>query len=100
MSKRLIVEGWRFLPHSYAIVNQWQLLALLRRNIALKVIDKPFYRPSWKVQAGLFEPAAEQALRSIEVAQPAESADVTLRVFDPFPFLSSCSRLTSVFSTL
>jgi hypothetical protein len=31
--KSLIVEGWRFLPHSYAIVNQWQLLALLRRNI-------------------------------------------------------------------
>jgi hypothetical protein len=28
--KSLIVEGWRFLPHSYAIVNQWQLLALLR----------------------------------------------------------------------
>jgi glycosyltransferase involved in cell wall biosynthesis len=98
--KRLIVEGWRFLPHSYAIVNQWQLLALLRRNIALKVIDMPFYRPSWKVQAGLFEPAAEQALRSIEVAQPAESADVTLRVFYPFTFLPSRSRLTAVFATL
>ncbi len=98
--KNLIVEGWRFLPHSYAIVNQWQLLALLRRNIALKVIDVPFYRPSWKTQAGLFEPAAEQALRSIEVAQPAESADVTLRVFYPFTFLPSRSRLTAVFATL
>jgi glycosyltransferase involved in cell wall biosynthesis len=98
--KRLIVEGWRFLPHSYAIVNQWQLLALLRRNIALKIVDMPFYRPSWKAQAGLFESAAEQALRSIEVAQPAESADVTLRVFYPFTFLPSRSRLTAVFATL
>jgi glycosyltransferase involved in cell wall biosynthesis len=98
--KRLIVEGWRFLPHSYAIVNQWQLLALLRRNIALKVVDVPFYRPSWQAQAGLFEPTAEQALRSIEVAPSAESADVTLRVFYPFTFLPSCSRLTAVFATL
>jgi glycosyltransferase involved in cell wall biosynthesis len=98
--KRLIVEGWRFLPHSYAIVNQWQLLALLRRNIVLKVVDVPFYRPSWRAQAGLFEPSAEQALRSIEVAQPVESADVTLRVFSPFTFSPSRSRLTAVFATL
>jgi glycosyltransferase involved in cell wall biosynthesis len=98
--KRLIVEGWRFLPHSYAIINQWQLLALLRRNIALKVVDVPFYRPSWQTQAGLFEPTAEQALRSIEVAQPAESADVTLRVFYPFTFSPSRSHVTAVFATL
>ena len=98
--KSLIVEGWRFLPHSYAIVNQWQLLALLRRNIALKVVDVPFYRPSWQTQTGLFEPTAEQALRSIEIAQPAESADVTLRVFYPFTFSPSRSRLTAVFATL
>jgi glycosyltransferase involved in cell wall biosynthesis len=98
--KRLIVEGWRFLPHSYSIVNQWQLLALSRRNIVLKVVDVPYYRPSWKAQAGLFEPSAEQALRSIEVAQPAESADVTLRVFSPFTFSPTHSRLTAVFATL
>ena len=98
--KRLIVEGWRFLPHSYAIINQWQLLALLRRNIALKVVDVPFYRPSWQAQAGLFEPTAEQTLRSIDVAQPDESADVTLRVFCPFTFSPSCSPVTAVFATL
>jgi glycosyltransferase involved in cell wall biosynthesis len=98
--KRLIVEGWRFLPHSYAIVNQWQLLALLRRNIALKVVDVPFYRPSWQAGPGLFEPTAERALRSIEVAQPGESADVTLRVCYPFSFSPSRSRLTAVFATL
>src|SRR5947209_12304465 len=84
MRKRLIVEGWRFLPHSYAIVNQWQLLALLRRNVALKVVDVPFHRPSWQAEPGLFEPTAERALRSIDVAQPGESADVTLRVRYPF----------------
>lgn len=95
----LIVEGWRFVAHSYAIVNQWQLLALLRRNIALKVVDVPFYRP-WQSQAGLFDQPAEQALRSLEIARPGESADVTLRIFAPFTFLPSRSRITAVFATL
>ena len=98
--KRVIIEGWRFLPHSYAIVNGWQLLALMRRKIDLKVVDVPFYRPFWQAQTGLFEPSAEEALRSIAVAQPGECADVTLRVFFPFNFAQSRSRLTAVFATL
>ncbi len=87
------------MPHSYAIVNQWQLLALARRDIRLKVVDAPFYRP-WRTQAGLFDPPAEQALRSLEIARPGESADVTLRIFAPFDFLPSASRVTAVFATL
>ncbi len=100
MRKSLIVEGWRFLPHSYAIVNQWQLLALLHQDISLKVIDAPFYRPSWQVQEGLFDPDAEQALRAIDTARPDEAADATLRIVAPFRFAPSCSRLTAVFATL
>jgi glycosyltransferase involved in cell wall biosynthesis len=95
----LIVEGWRFLAHSYAIVNQWQLLALLRRNVALKVVDVPFYRAYWQPLRGLFEPKDEQALRSIPAAQPGEVADVTLRIVAPFSFAPTRSCLTAVFAT-
>jgi glycosyltransferase involved in cell wall biosynthesis len=98
--KRLIVEGWRFLPHSYAIVNQWQLLALRRRNVNVKVVDVPFYRAAWQAQTGIFDPAAEQTLRSFEVAHPDDSADVTFRIFAPFTFLPSRSHRTAVFATL
>ncbi len=98
--KSLIVEGWRFLPHSYAIVNQWQLLALQRRNINVKVVDVPFYRAAWQAQTGIFNPASEQALQSLSVAQSDEAADVTLRIFAPFTFSPSRSRLTAVFATL
>ena len=98
--KSLIVEGWRFLPHSYSIVNQWQLLALSHRDIALKVIDAPFFRRSWQAQEGLFDQASEQALRSIETAGPDEGADVTLRIFAPYTFAPSRSPVTAVFATL
>jgi glycosyltransferase involved in cell wall biosynthesis len=100
-TRSLIVEGWRFLAHSYAIVNQWQLLALLRRtDVAIRVTDVPLYGRGWRTQEGLFEQRAEQALRSIDTAKPDESADVTLRVFFPFDFSPSRSRLTAVFGTL
>ena len=99
MGVGLIVEGWRFIPHSYAIVNQWQLLALSRRSVQLKVIDAPFFRP-WQTQSGLFDATDEHALRALAVAQPGEIADVTLRIFAPFTFSPATSRLTAVFATL
>jgi glycosyltransferase involved in cell wall biosynthesis len=100
-TKSLIVEGWRFLAHSYAIVNQWQLLALSRRtDVAVKVIDVPLYARRWQTQEGLFEQRAEQALRSIETAKPDESADVTLRISAPFDFSPSRSAQTAIFGTL
>src|SRR5665213_2223880 len=84
LRRSLIIEGWRFLPHSYGIVNQWHLLELLRRpNIAVKVIDVPFYRAQWRAQEGLFDPRAEQILKSAKTADPNENADVTLRIFYP-----------------
>jgi glycosyltransferase involved in cell wall biosynthesis len=95
----LIVEGWRFLPHSYAIVNQWHLLGLLTRDVRLKVRDAPFHRP-WQTQAGLFDPQAECALQALEIAEEGAKSDVTLRIFAPFTFAPSASPLTAVFATL
>jgi len=98
--KSLIVAGWRFLPHSYAIVNQWQLLALSRRSdIGLKIVDLPLHSKRWKQQLGLFEPAAEECLQNLEMANAQDHADVTLRISFPFDFSASRSPLTAVFGT-
>ena len=44
------VEGWRFIPHSYAQVNQNQLLHLLKRtDVRVTVQDAPYLKP-WSVQ--------------------------------------------------
>ena len=100
VTNSLIVEGWRFIGHSYAIVNQWQLLAFLRRpDVAVKVIDVPYFRKRWQSQEGLFSAADEQTLRSLRSAAPDEGADVTLRISIPFDFSPSRSRRTFVFGT-
>jgi glycosyltransferase involved in cell wall biosynthesis len=99
-SRRLVVEGWRFIAHSYALVNQWQLLALLRRSdIAVSVVDAPFYRRHWQPQKGLFSAEEEHALESIEVAGPDVRAGATLRISAPFDFSPSRSDRTLVFGT-
>ena len=30
-TRHLVVEGWRSICQSYAVINQWQLLAMARR---------------------------------------------------------------------
>lgn len=100
VSRRLIVEGWRSLAHSYALVNQWQLLALLRRSdVSLKVRDLPYYAKRWQPQPRLFDEESESALRSIAVASADERGDVTLRISFPFDLSPSPSRETAVFGT-
>ena len=44
--RTLIVEGWRAIPHSYAIVNTFQCLEFLKEpNLTLRHVDLPFYAP-------------------------------------------------------
>ena len=50
--KHLLVEGWRGVNHSIALVNQHQLLELVRRpGLRLSHKDRPFAIASWNRQA-------------------------------------------------
>jgi glycosyltransferase involved in cell wall biosynthesis len=89
-----------FYPIPYAIVNQWQLLSLSRRSdVSIKVLDAPLFDLRWQPQAGLFEPQAEQILKVIPAAAPADTADLLLRMGSPLDFSLSASRRTAVFGT-
>lgn len=87
--KTLVVEGWRFLPHSYAVVNHWQLLELLQRQ-GLQVFhtDMPYAMPSWRPDTSLFDPARDAMLRGIppRPTSPGFRPDAVLRVGWPFWF--------------
>ncbi len=96
---KLIVEGWRLLAHSYAIVNQWQCLALLRRSdLSLAVRDLPYYMPHWTQVYGLFPPDSEEALRTLPLAAEGETGDATLRLGFPLDYTLAGER-TWVFGT-
>ena len=50
----LVIEGWRGLNHSYAMVNQYQLLELMNYDLDLFHVDLPFYKASWNTEKKQF----------------------------------------------
>ena len=81
---KLQVEGWRGISHSYALVNQFQLLEWAKSpHIQLSHLDKPFFFDNWgktRNPAGLFE--QDQAL--IDKLAPSDEFDGVFRIYSPF----------------
>jgi len=99
--KSITIEGWLDIAHSYAIVNQWQLLALMRRqDISVSLKRLPFYDSRWRAEKGLFDEKAEAILGSIPRAMWDDRSDVTLRISFPFDFSPAPTGRTAVFATL
>lgn len=97
---QIIVEGWRFIPQSYAIVNQFQLLEMLKRpELEIFYEEAPYIDEHWHAIAGLLDETAEAALREIPSPPPSLVADVTLRIYFPFNFSKSTSLSTYTFCT-
>ena len=81
--KRIIFEGWRFIPHSAAIVLQSYCLSAVRRpDIEVLIRELPFNGP-WSRIGGMFPEALDRALHTIPVAEAHEPADVVVRIGSP-----------------
>ncbi|MEB3277875.1 MAG: glycosyltransferase [Lyngbya sp.] len=95
----LLVEGWRFIPHSYGLINSYLTLELHQReNIQLFHQDMAYVSDSWKAVEGLLSPEAEQQLKRIPIAIENHTTDVTLRVHCPFNLANSRSQKTLMFA--
>ena len=98
--KHLCVEGWRFIPHSYALVNQWQLLSIVKRkDIRLGVRDVPYYREHWRPTKGLFSSEQEQTLASIPACGTKDIFDAIFKISFPYDFSVPSESRTVVFGT-
>ncbi|MEG5045067.1 glycosyltransferase family 4 protein [Microcoleus sp. B4-C1] len=98
---QIIVEGWRFIYHSYCVVNQFQLLEMLDRprgQIELFHRDMPYIDAAWETKISLFDRPNETLLRSVKSPAVNQSADVTLRMYCPWNFWASSSAETWVFA--
>ena len=89
----VLVEGWRGINHSFAIVNQFQLLELASRNdINLFHEDMPFCM-DWSVDKSSIGLDAEKSaiIRSIK-KRTTEKIDVIYRIVFPFRFHGGDSK--------
>ncbi len=98
-SRPILIEGWRFVPHSYAIVNQWQCLEMLRRGCRLAMRDVRYVDPRWKPVRGLLPAAAEAAVAGIGPLPASAQAASVLRLSIPVRLRPSPKGPTAVLCT-
>lgn len=96
----ILIQGWRFLPHSYSIINQFQCLELLKRpGINIFHEDLPFFQEDWQSINGIFDKPAETALQTIPQPSSNQQVDAVLRISYPYNLVASSAPKTCVFGT-
>ena len=83
----ILIEGWRGINHSYALVNQWQINELIKSsNISFK--DVPFSNKNWnseKNDSGLKD-EIKNIINQIKPPSKNIAYDITYRISAPFNF--------------
>jgi glycosyltransferase involved in cell wall biosynthesis len=99
--KHVLIEGWRGINHSYAMVNQYQLLELVRQpDLAVYHQDCVFASARWSTQTNSpkFPPSMQAAID--QVPEPAgQPLDVVLRIASPFERSSTAATKVLTFMT-
>lgn len=100
MLKTLLVEGWRGINHSFAMVNQYQLIELLRQSqFDVRHNDMSFLLPEWHAPENdpRFPPDMEAAIRSIPPLADHDKVNVLLRIAFPFARSEIAAKKTVTF---
>ncbi len=89
---RLLIEGWRGVNHSFALVNQCQILELLRLpGVQLYHRDLPFAMAHWNSKTHDPGFAPDDAARIAALAEPGGAAvDCIYRICSPFRTGAHC----------
>jgi glycosyltransferase involved in cell wall biosynthesis len=94
------MEGWRFVPHSYALLCQWLCLELMRRDdVELFFRDVPFVRARWRQTRNLMPARWEEALARLGDSPATRRVDCAVRAFVPSSFKPSGARRVLVVCT-
>ncbi len=98
--KNILIEGWRFIPHSYSVVNQFQCLELLKRSeIQIYHKDIDYYQDAWQSTTGLSNNSQELLLKDIPDAPYNNQIDAVFRITYPYNLITSNAYKTVVFGT-
>jgi glycosyltransferase involved in cell wall biosynthesis len=99
--RRILVQGWRFIPHSYALINEFQCLELLRRpDVELFFEDLPFVKPGFQPVHGVFDSASDLLLSNMRPLPPGVVPDAIYRNSFPLDLRPSSSAPAFVFGTV
>ena len=97
---KLLVQGWLGFNHSYALVNQYQLLELYKKDIELfhNHLPNDF---GWNIQKNNHGLSADdfQTLQGIQSAKLENNFDIEYRISYPYRIYPSAAKKLFVFGT-
>ncbi len=100
--KKLLIEGLRGINHSYALVNQNQLLQLRNSHFESFHNDLPFYNHKWSkaLNGSGFDESSSQQLSNIpSLDNNLIQSDITYRISFPYRFYSGNTKRLFVYGT-
>jgi glycosyltransferase involved in cell wall biosynthesis len=97
--KTLLVEGWRGVNHSFALVNQHQLTHLAAtKGLQVYHADRPLLEPTWRQSKIGLEQQFGGRIRPADASAPA-TFDAVYRIDFPFRLYGGPARRVLVFGT-
>ncbi len=97
----MVVEGWRGINHSYALVNHCQLRELRRQSLELFHRDMPFFNERWNPRENPHGFRQEDYDEIACIPPPPDELEpsVTYRIFWPIKFTQPRTKRLFVFGT-
>ena len=97
----ILIEGWRGINHSYALVNQWQIKELIKStNIFFN--DMPYLSEKWNLtlnDSG-FDKNFKTTINNLNLPSTSQKIDITYRIASPYNLSADFnSKLAFVFGT-
>lgn len=97
---KIVIESWRFMPHSYALWAQYLALDLLTRpGIEVYWAEAPLPDARWRPTRGILMPEQEQKLAEVPAPPSDLAADLWLRLKFPYDFSAAPARRVVVTGT-
>lgn len=98
--RRVQIEGWRFVPHSYSFAMAGIVTELCYRSgFDIRFVDRPYYKSSWKSVWGTNSSFTEKTLANLSAPEPGWHPDYVLRFDFPFRFSPVANAKAIVFGT-
>ena len=83
---KILIEGWFNIPHSYAIVNNFQLIHLIKNysDVEIYIKEEPYYREEWNNKKQLVFPEDYNKIIKNFKIWKGEKVDLIYRITYPY----------------
>jgi glycosyltransferase involved in cell wall biosynthesis len=98
--KKLLIEGWRGINHSFALINQYQLLCLATTpELIVYHKDAPFFKADWQGTNCGFDAEDMATINAFGLPPDNGAVDIVFRMSFPFRFYGGAANRIFVFGT-